>query len=213
MARDLELALRVRTDLNRATREIRGLRRDLARTGQTSARAARQTRSLASAWERGATGMAGARRQLVGLRTVIAGLGVALLARSFIQAASTAEQYAVRLRVLLRSQEEANLLFRDAAEFAGRVPFRYEEIMESATQLAGVLRGGRSVPRAGHSRHARLPGRGQLLGGPDPRAIASGVAEDRFTVPRRHRRARRHLGWVDVDVRRSLVPVPHPGGG
>ncbi len=43
MARDLELALRVRADLNRATREIRGLRQDLTRTGEAARRAGRQT--------------------------------------------------------------------------------------------------------------------------------------------------------------------------
>jgi hypothetical protein len=82
-----------------------------------------------------------------GLKATILGLvgtaAVGLMARSFIKAADTAEGYRVRLSVLLGTQKEANALFKDMAEFAGGVSFQYEEIMESATGLAGVLEGGR----------------------------------------------------------------------
>ena len=82
-----------------------------------------------------------------GLQVAIAGafasLSAGLIARSFIQAADAAEGYRVRLSVLLGSQREANALFKDMADFAGDVSFQYEEIMESATSLAGVMEGGR----------------------------------------------------------------------
>ena len=81
-------------------------------------------------------------RSLFSLRSLMAGLGVGLVSKSFVEAASTSEQYRVRLKVLLGSVEEGNRLFREMADYASRVPFEYEQIMSSATQLAGVMRGG-----------------------------------------------------------------------
>jgi hypothetical protein len=87
--------------------------------------------------------MGGLSRSLFSLKTAVAGLGLSLLAKSFIDAADAAEQYRVRLNVLLGDQEEANKLFESMSEFASGVSFQYEEIMGSATNLAGVLKGGR----------------------------------------------------------------------
>jgi len=72
----------------------------------------------------------------------VAGIGAGLLARSFVSAADTAEQYRTRLNILLGSQEEGNRLFKEMSDFAGTVSFSYEEIMGSATNLAGVMEGG-----------------------------------------------------------------------
>lgn len=99
----------------------RGMRRAVRTSEQSAQRIQRVMRVAASA---------------------IAALGTGIGVRSFVQAASAAEQYGVRLRVMLRSQSEANRLFREMTEFAGRVPFEFEAIMGSATQLSGILRGG-----------------------------------------------------------------------
>lgn len=92
------------------------------------------------------TVLATVKRNVFNLRNAIIALAgaaaVGLLARSFIKAASTSEQFNVRLKVLLRSAKEGGRLFDEMAEFAGKVPFEFEEIMGSATQLAGVMRGG-----------------------------------------------------------------------
>jgi Tape measure protein len=72
----------------------------------------------------------------------IAGIGGGLLAKSFLDAARTTENYQVRLKVLLGSVEEGNRLFDDMAKYASKVPFELEEIMGGATQLAGILKGG-----------------------------------------------------------------------
>jgi len=66
------------------------------------------------------------------LRGLFATLGIGMLARSFIGAASAAEQYRTRLRVLMGDVNEANLLFKDMSEFAAGVSFEYEQIMGSA---------------------------------------------------------------------------------
>lgn len=81
-------------------------------------------------------------RSIFNLRNALIGLGLGLTAKSFIQAASTAEQFRTRLNVLLGSVEEGSRLFKNMAEFAGKVSFSYEEIMASATNLTGVMREG-----------------------------------------------------------------------
>lgn len=70
------------------------------------------------------------------------GAGAGLIARSFLTAAKTSEGFRVRLNTLLGTVEEGNRLFDDMSDFAGRVPQTYEEIMGTATSLAGVMRGG-----------------------------------------------------------------------
>ncbi len=82
------------------------------------------------------------RKTLFSLKSAIAGIGIGLLAKSFINAASASEQFRVRLTVLLGSVKEGNKLFSAMSKFAGQVPFEYEKIMSSATSLAGVMKGG-----------------------------------------------------------------------
>lgn len=80
------------------------------------------------------------------LKTGVIGLGAAIgggaLAKSFIDAARETENYQTRLRILLGSQKEGNRLFKEMADYAGRVPFEYNEIMGAATQLSGIMKGG-----------------------------------------------------------------------
>jgi len=88
------------------------------------------------------------------LKGLIAGVGVAALAKSFVEAANTSEQLRVRLGVLLGSVGEGNRLFKSMSTYASEVPFEFEEIMQSATNLAGILEGGveeinQWVPRIG----------------------------------------------------------------
>lgn len=61
---------------------------------------------------------------------------------AFLQAATSAEGYQIRLKTLLGSQEEGNRLFKEMATYAATVPFTYDKIMGSATALAGVMDGG-----------------------------------------------------------------------
>lgn len=60
----------------------------------------------------------------------------------FVNASSKVQQLQVRLKVLFGSVEEGNKLFEEMAILAGEVPKTYDEIMESATNLAAVVRGG-----------------------------------------------------------------------
>ncbi len=78
------------------------------------------------------------------LRMVAIGLSAAvgLAAKSFIGAASEAENYRVRLEGLLGSTQEGSRMFREMADYAARVPFQYREVMAAATQLSGIMDGG-----------------------------------------------------------------------
>lgn len=84
--------------------------------------------------------------QIFSLKGAVLGLagayGIKKLTGSFIDAASTAEQYKIRLTALLGSVDEGNRLFQDMAKYAGEVPFEYEKIMGAATQLSGIMKGG-----------------------------------------------------------------------
>lgn len=80
--------------------------------------------------------------QATSLYGALAALGGVAVAKSFINAASTSENLRVRLTALLGSVAEGNRLFEEMVHFAGQVPFEYEEIMNSATTLAGVVKGG-----------------------------------------------------------------------
>ncbi len=74
--------------------------------------------------------------------TALAGWGIKKISGSFIDAASTAEGFRVRLKVLLGGIDKGNRLFKLMADYASKVPFTYEEIMGSATALAGVMKNG-----------------------------------------------------------------------
>ena len=114
--------------------------------GRESRQTAGEARRLNTAARSMATGLQTAQRNANLLRFALFSLatgGIARVGASFVTASSTTEQYQLRLTRLLGSVEEGNALFRDMADFAGRVPFEFEEIMGAATQLAGVLEGGR----------------------------------------------------------------------
>ena len=59
-----------------------------------------------------------------------------------VRTASTVEDLKVRLETLLGSVEEGGKVFEAMSRLASKVPKTYEEIMQSATDLAGVVRGG-----------------------------------------------------------------------
>lgn len=81
-------------------------------------------------------------RGVFSLQGAIAGIGIGLLARSFLSAATTAESYRTRLVTLMGSMQKANELFDAMGDYAGSVSFEYEEIMGAATNLSGIMTGG-----------------------------------------------------------------------
>ncbi|MEE8551477.1 MAG: hypothetical protein V3T08_09530 [Gemmatimonadota bacterium] len=62
--------------------------------------------------------------------------------RSVIRAADTSEQFRLRLNAMLGSVEEGAKTFELMNKFAANSPFEFEQVMASATQLAGIVKGG-----------------------------------------------------------------------
>ena len=142
---DLVLGITLKADGDQLKGELKLSRRELDRFTDGVENTRRRALSLNNATQRMGRQFSNTGRQarlLHGIIVALATGAMARLAKSVIDAASTSEQYRVRLKVLLRDVGEANRLFDEMRQFASEVPFEFQEIMGSATQLAGVLRGG-----------------------------------------------------------------------
>ncbi len=146
---ELELSVVLKADgsglvgtIRASEKEIEKLTKGSDKAGKGMSRFSRRTNQAAKNAKQLNLESKNLSRSLISLKGVLAGLGVGLVSKSFIQAASTSEQYRVRLKVLLGSVKEGNRLFKEMSDYASRTPFEFEKIMESATQLAGVMRGG-----------------------------------------------------------------------
>lgn len=154
--RNLVIALKLTADGKVASGQVNDLEKNVDRLGDTAEKTGKRTRQTARDIDRmgrdsaqAAGGLKGLWRELMSVRSIvgtvgvaITGLGITRLGSSFLGVARETEQLQVRLKVLLGSVSEGNRLFQNMAEFAGRVPFQYGEIMTAATQLAGVMSGG-----------------------------------------------------------------------
>lgn len=133
---ELNVVLRVKDD-GTATVEKFG------RTAESSlGKGANAAKAMSAAYGHATGNIRVLTRNVFSLKGALAGLGVGATAKQFLDAASTAEQYRVRLNVLLGSVSEGNRLFAEMTKLASAVPFEYQEIMGAATSLSGVLKGG-----------------------------------------------------------------------
>lgn len=76
------------------------------------------------------------------IKGLLVGFGLQQLASSFIAAGRETENYTTRLQVLLGSVKEGNRLFAEMSKFAIKSPFEFKDVMQSATTLAAVMKGG-----------------------------------------------------------------------
>jgi len=118
----------VRTGFSNLKKELSGVQNQASRTSNALRGVGERLRAL--------------KGNVFSLKTAFAGLGLGLLVRSFVNAAAEAEQFRVRLVALTGDINEANDLFQSMAEFASQVSFEYKDIMESATNLRAVMKGG-----------------------------------------------------------------------
>ncbi len=81
------------------------------------------------------------RRQLFSLKGLILGLGIGLLARSFLNVARETENVKIKLQFLTNTVKEANEAFDSLLTFAGKVPFTFQEIQKAAPILLTVVDG------------------------------------------------------------------------
>lgn len=149
MSEEIELGIRLKADGSGLVGEVRIADKELKKLGGAAKGTSKDMGTLSRGSDLAREKLKGLRNQgqqlhstLFSLKGLLATVGVGALAKSFINAASTAEQYRVRLKILLGDMTEGNRLFQQMAVFAGKVPFEYREIMAAATALAGVLSGG-----------------------------------------------------------------------
>ncbi|MFA5376967.1 MAG: hypothetical protein WC455_14550 [Dehalococcoidia bacterium] len=81
-----------------------------------------------------------ARKTALGM--IALGASAAYIASKFINAADKAQQYRIRLEMLLGSQAASNELFKQMEIYASGVTHTYEDVMEAGSAFAGVMKGG-----------------------------------------------------------------------
>jgi hypothetical protein len=84
-------------------------------------------------------GFGGLKMAIIGL---MGSLALGGLIKSFMDAKKTSEAFNLRLTILLGSAEAGAEMFKRMSTYASEVPFEFEAIMNSATNLAGVMQGG-----------------------------------------------------------------------
>lgn len=78
--------------------------------------------------------------KIAGVTAALVGMSVGI--KKVIEASSEVEGLRIRLEVLFGSAEEGNKVFMDMQELASKVPKTYQEIMQAATALGGVVQNG-----------------------------------------------------------------------
>jgi hypothetical protein len=145
MAQDLELALRIHADVRRANREIQAVRQEVARFGQGGRRTGNDLRDMGRGVdqaERSTRNLGVTARQVRGL---LASLGIAISARSIIQATVRQEQALAQLDARIRSTGGSAGFTRDelagmAAELQKVTTFGDEAVMEMQATLMTFTR-------------------------------------------------------------------------
>ena len=129
MAEKLEMLLHIKSDGSMVFKKVSD---DATKAFKSIEKTSTSTaKSMSSGWKTAAGIIA----------TSFAAMGGAALAKSFLDVAVEAENLQVRLQVLTGSVEAGGQLFRNMQAYAERVPFTFTQIMDSATQLAGVMNG------------------------------------------------------------------------
>nr|VFK15083.1 MAG: hypothetical protein BECKLPF1236A_GA0070988_101205 [Candidatus Kentron sp. LPFa]VFK30984.1 MAG: hypothetical protein BECKLPF1236C_GA0070990_101255 [Candidatus Kentron sp. LPFa] len=118
---NLVLSAQIRGDAAQLVGELNRVDSAVVRVGSDSLRAGRDMGTMESE----AQGLDTTAKSLVGSLKNIAlaaatGFGIKETASSFLEAKTTAEGYATRLEILLRSTSEGNRVFKAMAEYGGR---------------------------------------------------------------------------------------------
>ena len=140
MAQDLNLQLKIKA-LVEGINQVKGLSDEVAALGGATRRPFADPSTLLRA---GAARAQGAIRGLVSnvfsLRGALAGLGVGLVAKGFLDVAREAENIGVRMRFLTESTAEAAEATRLLQQYAARSPAEFAEISAAAPNLLVVAK-------------------------------------------------------------------------
>lgn len=138
--RNLELELKIRTELAKARREIAGLRQDLRGAGDSGQRAGRDLRGMNREVSESERRMRAASKQGQLLRQALGGLSAALLIREVLAATSRQQEAMADLEAAVRSTGgaagfTADELAKMAGELQGATTYGDEAIMEMQSVL------------------------------------------------------------------------------
>ena len=134
--RNLELALRMRADLQQARRQLQQVEQELGGIAQGGDRAQRGMRKLgreADRTERKLKGVSNASRTL---KRAMAGITAGLVLRQFVRATDTYTNLESQLRLVTDSQEELNEVQRETYELANETRQRLEATVNLYARLA-----------------------------------------------------------------------------
>lgn len=125
----------IEIDASGAIVNVRKLGQELDNTANQTGKAVKVTDSFKNT-------LGSLKSAVTAIGPALAAMGIGYTVKSFIDAASTAENYQLRLKILLGSVEEGNRLFQNMSKYAAQVPFEFQKIMGAATSLSGVMKGG-----------------------------------------------------------------------
>jgi hypothetical protein len=145
MANDLELSLRIRTDLQRATREIRGLREDLKKSGGGAKSAQKDLGGMNRELDKSRSKMLGMGSTATRLRGLLTGLFAAVSFRAITQATIRQEEALAQVEARIRSTGgvagyTTAQLAKMASELQGVTTFGDEAVLEMQSLLLTFTR-------------------------------------------------------------------------
>ncbi|MCY3873222.1 MAG: tape measure protein [Rhodobacteraceae bacterium] len=138
---DLNIALRIRADLQQAIRQIDRLEKELNQTGRAGDRAGKGARRAASSFERMQAAAGRARSAISPLKGAIAGFSAVLVGREIVQAGLEIERLHQRFRFATGSAAGARREMEFTRQEARRLGIDFRGAADAYSSLAAAARG------------------------------------------------------------------------
>lgn len=140
---DLNLAIRVRADLQRAVRDLDRLETELRQTGRAGRQADAGARRAARGYERARTAASRAGRALSSFRGALAGVSAVLIAREIVDAGLAIERLEQRFRAAAGGAREAEAELQFVRDQADRLGINFRSAANAYSGFLAAARGTR----------------------------------------------------------------------
>ena len=141
MARDLELALRIRADLESAVGKLKRLERSIEGTGRASDKAKGKARGLAGAWERLSGRSQALTRRIGGVRAALISLGAVAVTARIARSGIEIERLESRFRAATGSVQAARRELEFTRQEAERLGIDFRSAAHAYSGFAAAARG------------------------------------------------------------------------
>ena len=141
MARDLELALRIRADLESAVGKLKRLERSIEGTGRASDKAKGKARGLAGAWERLSGRSQALTRRIGGVRAALISLGAVAVTARIARSGIEIERLESRFRATTGSVQAARRELEFTRQEAERLGIDFRSAAHAYSGFAAAARG------------------------------------------------------------------------